>query len=463
MDLKALVANLPLLDTIRRHGEVYLVGGSVRDFVLGAPPEDFDLVVLDDPNTLASELLEAARGRIVPLSDDEVRFVLGRKLWLDIARIRGKNIEEDLERRDFTLNSMAVDLTRPTELIDPHGGLKDLNQGLIRTLSEDNLKDDPLRLLRAFRFASELGFQVETKTLRWIAENARLLDSTARERVRYELMRLLQGKQPAATLRMMHEAGVLVVLFPELEALSGTQQVFYRKQDLLRHSLRTVEELERALDDLEASGFAPYRGHLETLLKSDRRRSLLLLSALLHDLGKPETLSYDEQGRTHFLGHDKRSGFLAERIARRLRFSKKERTFLVAVVRSHMYPHLLAREEQLTNRALNRYLRKTQDLAFPLLLLAYADAMATPPHEKGLAGHLELARRLDELVREKQKEKKPRLITGHDLIALGLEPGPVFRKILEEIEDQRAEGKVKTKKEALELAKALARAQENPG
>jgi tRNA nucleotidyltransferase/poly(A) polymerase len=456
MDLRSLVETVPLLDALKAHGEIYLVGGTVRDFLLEHPSTDFDLMVPGGPEVLARELSKTAEGRIVALSEDEIRFVVKRKLWLDIARARGKNVEEDLTRRDFTINSMAVDLRNPDELIDPHGGRKDLKKGIVRTLSETNLTDDPLRILRAFRFASQLEFKIEKKTFLWMTKNAELLDDSAKERVRYELLHLFRGKQVARTLYSMHESGVLLVLFPELKALSGTQQIFYGKQDLLYHSLKTVDELERVLKDFDGSDFAPYREHFATLFRSEKWRSLLLLSALFHDLGKPETLSYDDEGRTHFLGHDKLSAILTDRMTRRLRFSKKERTFLATLAGSHMYPHLLAREDRITSRALNRYARKTGEFAFLLILLAYADAQATPPHEKGLEGHLELARSLDEFIKEKRKKPKPRLVTGHDLIDLGLEPGPLFRKILEEIEDQQAEGGVKTRKQALTLAKELA-------
>ena len=177
---------------------------------------------------------------------------------------------------------------------------------------------------------------------------------------------------------------------------------------------------------------------------------------MFHDVGKPATYRMDENGEISFHGHDYVGSKIFKRVGRRLRMSNDLVDTVALLVAEHMHPHLLATPD-VTRRALFRFYRRTGEWAFPIILLAYADALATPLRAEGVAGQLRLARKLENLLRDLEAEAKkpPRLVTGHDIKALGLPPGPVYKKILNEIEEMRAEGTVKTREEALQILKEL--------
>ncbi len=454
LDLRDLISTIPYLPQLRAAGEVYLVGGAVRDYLMGKKSNDFDIVVKGSAREFLSRL-RGVKARLVELSpeDDEYRLVLAGRVWLDIAGMKGETLEEDLKKRDFTVNSIAIPLNGFPKFIDPTGGRRDIKRKIVRTWRKRNLKADPLRLLRAFRFTSELGFSIEEKTKRWISSLKGEIRKPKAERIRYELFRLFAGKRVHETVWLMNETSILTELFPELEPLRDTCQKYYEEQNLLYHTLKCVEYLELLLRGDIENPCKEVNKYCSEFLKSDKNRALLFMGALFHDIGKPETLVRDEEGRTHFYGHDRLGEKIVAEMALRLRFSKEETKTLSQIVRFHMYPHLLAREgEKITDRALFRYLKRTGDLAFPLILLAFADAMASPPEEKGLEGHVAFARRLiDFLEKRREIEKKVRLVTGDDLIRMGLKPGPIFRVILDEMEELQAIGRFKTREEALQV------------
>ncbi len=437
----------------------YIVGGTLRDFLLGRDFDDWDVVVPRDAIRLGFRLrrqIEGSSAVVLSEEDDEFRLVLPDGGWIDISSPRAPTIDEDLKLRDFTINSLATPLHTKDRLIDPTGGLKDIENRLIRTYFRENLESDPLRILRAFRFVSTLGFEIEPQTLSWIRELAPELSKAAPERIRYELTRLFNGEHIFRAIKGMAETGVLFVIFPELEAQKSLYQKYITRQNVFEHTLLVIKFLEELLKQVEA-GEGPmgkFADRILPFLGDPSRRMAFFVGALLHDVAKPDTVFYDEEGRTHFHGHDRLGARVAAGIADRLRFSSDEKEIVTMIVEAHMHPHLLAREqENVTPRALNRYLRRTGELSFPLILFAVADAMATPPIGSGAEWQVYLADRLDELIRQKESKKKERLVTGHDIIAMGLKPGPVFKKLLDEIDDLEAEGVVRTREDAL---KALA-------
>lgn len=408
--------------------DLYLVGGSVRDILLGKKPADFDLAGVNVKKTV--ENLKR-RGKLVVLhpEEDEYRIVF-RDFWVDISSFKGRDIDEDLEKRDFTINSIAID--KSGNIIDPYNGMSDLRNGIIRALKEENLISDPLRILRAFRFYATLGFEIEENTLSWIVKNKELLNNVAGERIRHEFLLILSSKRIYETLRLLCDTEVMDVLFPCVKKLRETSQRYYNEQNLLFHSLMVIKYLEESLRNV----------------KNINIRPTYWLGAFLHDVGKPLTISYDEKGNTHFHGHDKEGARLVEKRLKELKFSTKEIEDAKKIVEYHMYPHHLAGVPELTKKAVARFLRRTGEYADFLLYFAEADAKASPPREGGMMGY----RRLRELIKEVREEaqKKPvRIITGYDLIKLGFKPSPLFKIILEDVDDEFKAGNLKNKEDAL--------------
>ncbi len=412
---------------IKEH-HLYIVGGSIRDILLKKTPQDFDLVGKDIENALR-HLRE--KGKIVVLDEKEKEYrIVFRDFWIDLSEMKGESIIDDLEKRDFTINSIAYDI-EAKKLIDPCNGQKDIEKKIIKTCDIENLKMDPLRILRAFRFYATLGFTIEEHTLSWIYKIREMLSQVKAERIRLELLQILASSNVYNTFGIMCDTKVMDMLFPEVSRLRETSQRYYNNQNLLYHSLMALKYLEEMLKEKEIY-YEP----------------AWILGAFLHDIGKPSTLSYDEEGNTHFHGHDKLGAEILEKELKRLRFSTREIEGAKKVVALHMYPHHLASLDNLTKKAVARFLRRAGEYADFLFLFALSDAKASPPREGGMDGYKKLKKLMDE-IRNEQRHKQERIITGHDLISLGFKPSPLFRTILEDVQEEFMAGTLQNKKEAL--------------
>lgn len=446
---------------------LYLVGGTIRDRLLGRPSADFDFAVSGSGLDFAAAVARAARGALVVLSqpDDEARVVLGA-ITLDFNGFGDRAIETDLARRDFTVNAIAAELTASGlgPLLDPHGGQADIQRRLIRPVSECSLAADPLRLLRAFRLAAELGFELDPAVLE---QGRRVsLKRTAAERIGAELLRVMEAPGSLAALRTLYELGRLTEILPELKPILD--------DDLLReHSFRTYLKIEEVIArpgffgrfepewrryfnewgadepasdsgvEREASGLNP---------GAPFRRALLKLAGLLHDIAKPETRFVTTEGEMHFYGHDSLGAKKVGRVGRdRLRLSRTQTEMLSTLTQEHMRLHLLATAPDLSERAIRRYFRDLGPEAFGLMILCYADGWATA----GRTSHLEdtVTRMVDQKRAEDARVRVARLVDGNDLIALGMKPGPAFKVILQELEDLQIEGRITTKEEGLDYLK----------
>ncbi|UCC65393.1 MAG: CCA tRNA nucleotidyltransferase, partial [Anaerolineae bacterium] len=317
---------------LREEGmEAYLVGGSVRDTLLGRPAHafhDLDFAVPVGGLVLARRLADWLGGAFFPLDveRDTGRVVLtgsdGRRLFLDFARWRGESLETDLADRDFTITAMALDVTQTAgvNLIDPFGGRADLSAGLVRAVSDRSFANDPVRTLRAVRMEAELGLHVEPHTEILLRRAVPSLDRVSRERVRDELVRILGTPGAAAHVRRLDGLGLLLAILPEVVALKGVTQWPPHRPDVYEHTLQVLAALEELFAWLWPDGaYSPLPGevaetlgclalwreplqvHLSQQTSSGCvRATLLKLAALLHDVGKPETRSQDENGRIRF-------------------------------------------------------------------------------------------------------------------------------------------------------------------
>jgi poly(A) polymerase len=470
--LLAAVNNLLIGEGVK----LYLVGGFVRDALLGRGTADIDIAVARDGVEIAQKVASALGGSFVLL--DEVSRV-GRVVvaddkapsgrWeLDFSTFEG-SIEDDLARRDFTVDAIAVDpgeLKKTIHLIDPFNGWTDLKRGIIRAVSDKAFQSDAVRLLRAVRLAAELGFSLDKQTEAQVRKNCHLISGVAGERIREELLRLLAVPHSERFLPYLDELGLVTAIIPELAEAKGVKQPREHFWDVFDHSVETViasdfllheGAWEYAGDEVLAA--TPWSEFLaqhfsREVSHGSTRRVLLKLAALLHDVSKPQTKALDEEGRMRFLGHGKLGAAVVAGILERLRFSGKEVKLVAVMVREHLRPTQMSQGGLPTSRAIYRYFRDTEGAGIDILFLSLADHLATRGPKLELAGWREHARMVEYVLTQHLEQERvvapPKLVSGHDLIdVFGLKPGPKIGKLLEAVREAQASGEITTREEAL--------------
>ena len=440
----------------------WLVGGAVRDALLGREVTDADVALDGDVAAAARALARSQGAAPFPLSDafGAWRVVARDHAWhVDLVPLQGGSIEADLALRDFTINAMAEPLGGG-ERVDPHGGAADLEAGVVRMVSPAALLADPLRTLRAARFACELSLTVEAGTAEAVREHAPGLSGVAGERVLAELKRVVGSEQPAGGLRLMEDLGVSAAVLPELLELRGVEQNVYHHLDAYDHTLEVVEmaaALERDPSPLAHHAEAVRALLAQPLADELTRAGALRWAALLHDIAKPETATPRSDGAGNaFLGHDRIGADRAAEILRRLRASEKLCAYVALLTRHHLSIGFLVHHRPLTRRAAFRFLRDTRPHAPDVVLLTVADRLATRGRhaERAIAAHLEVAdAMLDHAFAEPPGAP---VVRGDELArALGRAPGPWLGELLERLEEDRYAGELSTPEEALERARSL--------
>ena len=484
----------------------YIVGGFIRDWLLGRETNDIDIAVGGAAPTIAREIAKEVAGRFVLLdqANDIARVVMiedarpgqesrGPEWHFDFSTLAG-DIESDLARRDFTINAIALELSEfitasrgararrrkstdspaaerfPVSLIDPFSGENDLRDKTVRAVSERVFETDAARLLRAVRLAAELDFTIEPKTECLIRRYCQSIAEVSGERVREELLRLLALPRAAHHLRYLDKLGLLVTLIPELAEGKGVEQPTTHFWDVFEHSLQTVAAIEFLVRESdwehgndEMLATAPWSGMIDSHLSQEvssgsNHRVLLKLAGLLHDIAKPMTKSLDDTGRARFLGHTKQGAAMAASILERLRFSNRETRLVETLVYYHLRPFQMGDQEFPTKRAVYRYLRDTGEAGIDILLLALADYLASRGPLASVdewRGHCRLTNYiLAERDRQQAEILPVKLIDGHDIIhTFELAPGPVIGKLLSMVNEAHASGEISTREEALALVR----------
>jgi poly(A) polymerase len=436
----------------------WTVGGALRDELLGREVTDIDVAVEGDPEPAARALAAEVRGPVFRLSEAFGAWrVVDRRdgRIYDFAPLQGETIEEDLRKRDFTVNAMA----RPREggdLIDPLGGRADIEARTLRVIGPESYESDPLRPLRLARFAAELGFRPDPETERLTAAAASRVPEASGERVFSELRRLVLAEHAVQGLALADRLGLLHAVLPELSNLHDVEQSHFHHKDVYGH---TVEVLER-LVELESEATGELRAVLDEPLADELTRGeALRFGALLHDIGKPATHEVREDGRVTFLGHDRLGEEMVRGICRRLRTSERLSRFLESVTRHHLVLGFLVHERPLDRRAVYRYLRRTSPVEVEVTLLSCADRLATRGEnaERAIDNHLELAKELMPAALEWRREGPPRLPLRGDELAreAEIEPGPELGRVIAELQEAAYAGEVRDRGAAVELARRL--------
>lgn len=416
-----------IIDTLEDAGfEAYVVGGCVRDSILGRVPQDWDITT----SALPLQVKELFRRTIdTGLQHGTVTIMQGEEGFeVTTYRIDGEyedgrhpkdvtftpNLEEDLLRRDFTINAMAYNDRRG--LVDLYDGIGDIERKTIRCVGDPMARfgEDALRMLRAVRFSAQLGYTIEPATRDAITKLAGTLEKISAERIRTELVKLLVSDNPYE-LKEAYETGMTAVFLPEFDRAMQTEQ------NHKHHCYSVGEHILHSIEEIEAE-------------------PVLRIAMLLHDIGKPDSLTVDEAGITHFHGHPVLGESMARDILRRLKFDNDTIDKVCRLVRFHDYGNGIEPDERMTRRAVN----KLGEDIFPMFLqVSRADTMAQSMYnrEKKLANIAEWSRMYDKIKAENQcVSLKTLKINGRDLIGMGVKPGPqlgqILNALLEEVLDE---------------------------
>jgi tRNA nucleotidyltransferase/poly(A) polymerase len=444
---------------IPRTKGAYLVGGAVRDILAQRLPEDFDFTVKDNPRQFAMAIGEKTGCPVITLG--KPGLVLYRILspygMFDVSPMVGSSIEDDLASRDFSINAMAVD-TESGEVIDPHHGQKDMTEKQIRMISEHSFIHDPIRLIRAYRFNALFSFDIDDETGKAIRKHQNLITHSPGERIQTELKKILATKNAYSTFSMMRQSGLVFNIFPELQTLQGCGQNRHHDFDVLDHTFLVLKHLEDLLN--QSPGWLPYIHDDHGSETMARRRVILKYAALFHDIGKPVSKT-EQNGNIHFYGHEMKSMDLFMTIAERLKFSNDEKKEVLALIKHHLRPLFLYSDYRA-----NRLSRKSKTSFFlacgaqtpDVLLHGYADFLS-----KRQDGNTAETPFFENFFQEMAEEyfsihlpavTRKKLITGSDLIReFHLSPSPLFRAILDHVEESRLSGGISTKTEAMDKVK----------
>ncbi|MEJ2633928.1 MAG: CCA tRNA nucleotidyltransferase [Calditrichia bacterium] len=419
--------------------EVFAVGGFVRDLYLKSEGKDIDFVVIGNALDFAERFKKRFRsGQVVTYprfgtamliyQNYKLEFVSARSEYYDEhsrkPHVSEADLESDLSRRDFTINTLAMDISPENfgSIIDVYNGIDDIKRKLIRTPLDPvvTFSDDPLRILRAVRFAAVLNFKIEEKTYRAIIETRERLEIISQERITEEFRKMMMASKPSIGLQLMKETGLLSVIFPELDQLSGVdQRKDYHHKDVFNHTLQVVDNISRKTKKFE-----------------------LRLAALLHDIAKPQTKRFVEGTGWTFHGHEELGARMSERICRRMRLPVSIIKYVQKLVRLHLRPMQLV-DEEVTDSAIRRVMVEAGDSLEDLMLLCRADVTSKNPQKvKRYLSNFDIVEEKMREVEEKDKLRnfKP-AISGNDIMsALGIGPGPAIGEIKQAVTDAILDG-----------------------
>ena len=464
-----------------RQVSAWTVGGSVRDMLLGVQTADADLVV-DAPNIpqLGRQFADEIGGAFYHL-DQERNYVrvlsepdaAGERARLDITPLGDQDIASELERRDFTVNAMALPLETwhtPDNLIDSLDGCADLSRRVLRAVKPTIYADDGIRLMRLARLAGQLGFTVDEETKALAKRDAAHIAEVSPDRLRDELCKVLALSDTKSALRLLDDIGVLSRIMPELDAARGVTQPIEHYWDVFDHLIETVGFMDALLDEDRrtpdpilsqmpwSEDVADY--FAEEVSGGVDRAVLTKLACLLHDVAKPQTKTVEESGKTRFLGHPEQGSEVTEAVMDRLHFSRRANAYVSLLVRQHLRPMQLSNNlETPTRRALYRFKRDLGDAAIGAVWLAMADFLAAkgpmldPNEWRRRVSHCSLV--MESILAEPADDKAaPQLVNGYMLMeALGVGPGPRVGQVLEAVREALAADEVSTPEEALEFAR----------
>jgi tRNA nucleotidyltransferase/poly(A) polymerase len=433
--------------------QLYVIGGYVRDILLGIETQDTDFAVLKGKSAFYKELEKQLHHHVITFRKKGIinRRILAGERVFDFVDASKKGLNNEISRRDFTINSISYFLNKK-KLSDPQNGIQDLKRKIIRRNKKSVFRSDPLRMMRAIRLICEKdGFTIDEETLHQIKSSPENINKVSKERVKEELDKVLLTSRGSKGISILYETGILKHLIPEITPLEDFAQGSRHRYDALQHTLKAL---------FHADDFPKICKQLGLKYSlTDNQVLLLKYSLLFHDIAKPQTFSKDESGNVHFYHHERVSSLVASRIMKRLKFSKRFIHDVKVLIELHLRPHLLA-ETKVTDKALLRLVRESAEMTEIMALHALADALAT--EGKSTSPKITRLKKLLKKLLEKYDDMKiqisapAKLISGDDVMnILGYTQGPQVGKVLKKIEDLHLSGAISSREEALKYIRKL--------
>ncbi len=440
--------------------EIYLVGGTIRDYYIGLDSIDRDIIVMDeDAGTFARKLEKLFSAVFVPLDEKNkiYRLVMPDKVnYIDVTNPAGGTIEKDLMRRDLTINAIAVNI-RTGEVIDISGGLTDIRNKCINYVNELNFVDDPLRLLRVYRFQAIYGFELAPETINAVCKYSDLIHKSAVERINYEILKLFSGSYADKALENMNKTWILEEIFPFVKELKQIPPNSHHHLNLFHHSIETVRQIQNLYS--EASN--EVREHLEKVdFGGGSRLAHLKLAGFMHDIGKFSTWSIEE-GKHRFIKHDDVGSKMSVKILKDLHFSNKQIDYISTMIKYHIYPSHVMASRQITEKIMMRYVRKMDANSIDAIILAKADRLSARGPEitdKIVEHNIISLNMLLKFYLESRETLKPlpKLLTGNDVIQiLDIKPSKKLGEIMNALHEAQISGDVTTKEQAIDFVKSF--------
>ena len=441
--IKQAIENDSFLNKIKenlKETDAYLVGAYIRDLaIFNKSSLDKDIVLFNcDTENVSRKIADNIGGAFVELdSENKIYRVVSKENYADIAQGLNNSPDDDIERRDFTINSIFYDL-KNGKFYDKNCGFDDIERKIIKTSNVENLENDPLRMLRAFRFQAQLGFKIDDSILKYIQKNGKNLNNVAKERINQEILKMFEGDFLVQTLLNMYDMGFLEMVFPFIGNIKKIPPNTHHHLDLVHHSIETVNQIR---------GKSP----------------MLRLAAFYHDIGKPLCWTIEEDtGRHRFIGHDEKGGELVKQELSELKFSKKQIEYVSKMVKNHIYPSsLMSTPEGASTKAMARFVRKIHPDVEDLIDIARADRLSA----RGEAVSDEMVKKnlenLDVLLNYYEKIKDnlkelPKLLDGREIMKiLQIQASPKLGTIINELKEAQIAGVVKTKDDAISFIRNL--------
>jgi poly(A) polymerase len=463
--------------------ETFIVGGFIRDFLLGNISTDIDFMTMTDTKNFATNFANLVKGAFVVLDDEQKSFRVvkrfNRKIFsFDFTEKRASDLDGDLQNRDFSINALAIplstnagflfnDVNPKNFIIDLTNGLEDLKNKKIRAVNDHVFDDDPLRLLRAFRLASKYQFTIDDNTKILLQQKSNLITKSSGERIHDELLKFFSHQNIFGYLLDMDGCKLLENIFPEIIFMKTQNEYYYHKSGLFGHSLEVLfcfEFIVSNLSEIFASN-KKIQDLFVNHLSEDFNLAKLKLLCLFHDIGKPDCFSMFD-GKIHFFKHDEISSKYIKKMFKNLKFSNNEIDFIAGGALCHMQAGNLAKQPEITPRACFRFFKRTENFGVGLLLFTMADWLASIRGSNGLGyddginssefGYLDFVncknaveKILDWYITETEKPVVKKYLDGNLIMQkFNLQPSKLIGEILLALEEAQVIGTIKTEAEA---------------